>query len=580
MLKNGVRIMATCLAFVLTGGAVLAVNPIKEAKFTQVINQVSVVKMPRMSTRRAKVKEVLKSPDLVQTGLDSMAELLALDKTITRIGANTVFSFESGRDINLKQGSILFHTPHGKGGGTIKSGGASATVLGTTIMVVATEDGGFKTIVLEGKAQIRLPNGDFRILKAGQLGFVLPGSKHFGPVLDINLAKLVKGAGLVNGFRTELGSIERVNKAVERQARLLASGEAKDTGMLVGRKATRDQVEVISASAMEQAVLAVDALQRARVTDAVGDVVALSPEHLFTGVEVDPLTGLPVTSVSFVARKLRLDGPKVDLNAFAKGGYDSFTYLAAEELNITGSVKFKGKSKKKSKKKKSKNSTSSYFQLALASEGSVNIAQGARLEAEGIDELAISSVDSLNLNNVGIQNDGGEVHAQSRGAVRLSNGSHVSGLDGVTLIGDRLVLTDSRVESVDGGAHLHGMTGDVDLNSSTVSSSLTVVKAGRDLTGSRVSFAGSKLVAQAARDFSIDGMQVDGSSLSFVANEMLTVRNSQLVNLQQVSMSARTLVLESIDFPGGSTVRLESEVGLLAPRPNTGYPVMPGFVNF
>ena len=69
----------------------------------------------------ASVNELVKAPDLVRTGPQSRAELTAADQTVTRIGANTVFSFEpTGRDINLEKGNVLFHSPAGKGGGTIR----------------------------------------------------------------------------------------------------------------------------------------------------------------------------------------------------------------------------------------------------------------------------------------------------------------------------------------------------------------------------------------------------------------------------------------------------------------------------
>jgi len=62
--------------------------------------------------------------------------LVAQDETVTRVGANTIFSFDpANRTIDLKQGSLLFHSPHGKGGGTIHTGSATASVLGTTLIV-------------------------------------------------------------------------------------------------------------------------------------------------------------------------------------------------------------------------------------------------------------------------------------------------------------------------------------------------------------------------------------------------------------------------------------------------------------
>jgi hypothetical protein len=203
-----------------------------ESTFTEIVKEVNVVSGADKAVTPARVESLFKAPDLVRTGADSRAELTAPDQTITRVGASTVFSFEPiGRNLRLEKGSVLFHSPAGKGGGTIKAGGASAAVLGTTIVVVATAEGGFKFIVLEGKGKATLPNGKSATLKAGQLVFVLPGDKGFSPVLDINLGKLVVGSQLVGGFSHELPSLALIKAAIEKQNGDLAKGRATDTGI-------------------------------------------------------------------------------------------------------------------------------------------------------------------------------------------------------------------------------------------------------------------------------------------------------------------------------------------------------------
>src|SRR2546423_6120380 len=133
--------------------------PLTESTVTEIIKEVNLLPAGAAASP-AKLKDVVKAPDRVRTGAESRTELTAPDDTITRIGANTVFSFEAkDRVLNLEKGSLLFHSPKGAGGGTIKSGGASAAVLGTTLMVVATTNGGFKVIVLEGQGRVTLPNG-------------------------------------------------------------------------------------------------------------------------------------------------------------------------------------------------------------------------------------------------------------------------------------------------------------------------------------------------------------------------------------------------------------------------------------
>lgn len=227
------------LTTLLAGGISLHAAPLTQSTFTEVIKEVSVVPAATKAAAPAQVSEVVKAPDLVRTGPASRAELTAPDDTLTRIGANTVFSFEpAGRNIDLQQGSVLFHSPAGKGGGSIRSGGASAAVLGTTIIVAATDGGGFKVIVLEHKAKVTLPGGKSVTLNEGQLVFVLPGQTGFGPVLDINLGKLVDGSLLVNGFSHPLPSEGKIHAAVQKQDHELSTGRAKDTGMTADNAAT------------------------------------------------------------------------------------------------------------------------------------------------------------------------------------------------------------------------------------------------------------------------------------------------------------------------------------------------------
>src|SRR2546430_10598355 len=162
--------------------------PLTESTVTETIKEVNLLPAGAAAASQAKLKEVVKAPDRVRTGAESRTELTAPDNTITRIGANTVFSFEAkDRVLNLEKGSLLFHSPKGAGGGTIKSGGASAAVLGTTLMVAATANGGFKVIVLEGQGRVTLPNGKRASLNAGQMVFVLSDGAGFSHRLDLNL---------------------------------------------------------------------------------------------------------------------------------------------------------------------------------------------------------------------------------------------------------------------------------------------------------------------------------------------------------------------------------------------------------
>lgn len=218
-----------CAALALVNFSAVAA-PLTENTFTEIIREVNTLSAAGNPTT-AKLNDLLKSPDRVRTGPESRAELTAPDNTLTRVGANTVFCFsDSGRTLNLDRGNLLFHSPKGQGGGTIKSGGASAAVLGTTLIVSATTDGEFKVIMLEGSGSVTLPNGKTVTLKAGQMVFVAAGGTEFSRVMDINLEKLVAGSLLVNGFNHPLPSAPLIQDAVRKQHSLIALGGAVDSG--------------------------------------------------------------------------------------------------------------------------------------------------------------------------------------------------------------------------------------------------------------------------------------------------------------------------------------------------------------
>lgn len=220
------------IGMVLPFGLAGLADPLTQSTFTEIINDVGTVSVAG-NTTPASVSEVVQAPERVRTGPQSRAELVAPDQTITRVGADTIFSFaDNGRTLNLEQGNVLFHPPKGLGGGTIQSGGAAAAVLGTTIIVSATPSGGFKVILLEGSGTVTLPNGTSATLNAGQLVFVLPGGT-LSPVLTINLGRLVGGSLLVNGFPDKLSSLPLIEAAILKQNKLLKSGKAVDTGLPV-----------------------------------------------------------------------------------------------------------------------------------------------------------------------------------------------------------------------------------------------------------------------------------------------------------------------------------------------------------
>ena len=208
--------------------------PIQNLKFTDVVKDVKILNVATKAETTAKVGDVLVPPNVIKTGADSRAELVAEDQTVTRVGANTIFSVEANsRDVNIAKGSVLFHSPAGKGGGNIKSAGATASVLGTTLIVGANQAGGFKVMLLEGKGQVSGAGGGGTKLTAGQMSFAMPGQAPSQP-LNFELKGQVSGSKLVGGFSKPLASIAKIEAAVSVQQAKIASGDMASTGLMIG----------------------------------------------------------------------------------------------------------------------------------------------------------------------------------------------------------------------------------------------------------------------------------------------------------------------------------------------------------
>jgi hypothetical protein len=209
--------------------------PIDHAKITEVVNNVAVLDPEVMKAKPARADELFRAPQIMKTGAESRSEMVGDDQTITRVGANTLFSFEPReRLINLRQGSVLFQSPTGKGGGTIRTASATASVLGTTIIVATTKGGGFKLLVLEGTAQLRMPNGTHAIVHGGQMIFVPPKGKEPGPVVNFLLETEVDSGRLVYGFRRPLPSWAKIKKQIIEQEEQIAAGRLRVPGVVLG----------------------------------------------------------------------------------------------------------------------------------------------------------------------------------------------------------------------------------------------------------------------------------------------------------------------------------------------------------
>ncbi|MBT8043322.1 MAG: FecR family protein [Verrucomicrobiae bacterium] len=210
---------------------------LQSAKVTTKVNDVRLYQ-PQKSGRQAKVGDRVSGHTSVQTGRRSRAELTFQDQTVTRLGANSTFSFRRGsRDINLNQGSILLQVPKSAGGATIRTATVTAAITGTTLMMEYNRSKWVKLITLEGTVALKLGDkgskagifGGPRKVKvpAGKMIIMRPDGEIITKPVDVDLKRLL-ATSILAGNKTfgplSAEARRHIAEAIGRQEKLKRKG--------------------------------------------------------------------------------------------------------------------------------------------------------------------------------------------------------------------------------------------------------------------------------------------------------------------------------------------------------------------
>ncbi|HEY4282044.1 MAG TPA: FecR domain-containing protein [Chthoniobacterales bacterium] len=155
---------------------------------------------PAAGDRRAQLDDIIRDDLALTTGIKSRSELLFQDKTLSRLGPESYFSFKTGtRDMTLQRGTLLLQVPKGIGGATIHTAAVTAAITGTTILIEYRPQKSLKVLVLEGS--LRLSNGRFGdslLLTPGKMVIMPPNAKRIPDPVTVDLKKVVNTSNLVN----------------------------------------------------------------------------------------------------------------------------------------------------------------------------------------------------------------------------------------------------------------------------------------------------------------------------------------------------------------------------------------------
>src|SRR3954468_7607519 len=211
------RRLLTLIIALATGAGLLdsaTGQQLQQARVTQVINDVKL--LPNQAAPRpAAINDEIKQGTAVRTGTDSRTELTFSDLTITRLGANTVFSFKPGtRDLKLTSGAILIQVPPNAPEVKVSTAAVSAAISGGTAIFDAATG---KFMVLEGIGKV-WPTGHPELavtIHAGEMVWLTAGG-HVSEPEKFDVALVTETSLLITDF-APLPNLDLILQVIQQQ---------------------------------------------------------------------------------------------------------------------------------------------------------------------------------------------------------------------------------------------------------------------------------------------------------------------------------------------------------------------------
>ncbi len=161
----------------------------------------------------------------MRTGGDSRTELTFADLTITRLGANTIFSFNAGaRQIDLSSGAVLVQVPRNGAEVKVRTAAVTAAITGGTALLESGKGLPTKLLMLEGIGRF-YPNGHpelAAIVHGGEMVMMTVNGQITRPT-KFNAALVYKTSKLITSFPT-LPNADLILAVIAEQQTELAAG--------------------------------------------------------------------------------------------------------------------------------------------------------------------------------------------------------------------------------------------------------------------------------------------------------------------------------------------------------------------
>ena len=402
------RVSISVFACVIAAGVAAGAVQLKEARVTQIVKDVKLMGA-QGGQRSAAVSDAVREGNAVRTGTDSRAELTFADLTLTRLGANTIFTFNAGaREVDLAGGAVLLSVPRNGAAVKVITAAVTAAITGGTALFEYHKGMPAKLLVMEGKGEFcstKHPD-ECVTVHGGEMAMMTADGRIVQPT-KFNAKTVLKTSKLIVGF-PPLPNEDLIMEVINEQQAAASDGTSNPP---------KDPTNI---DTLSQATTAAGGSSKFGPPSA---ITAPNPYHITSGTQIntDPtITTNGVTNVGKIYRGAAQDGPLPNWlgstpSAFDSGGGGGFVNPNGQDLPLAAFL-FSGLQLDGDP---TVSNSSNYPILGFASQGGITSSpSGTAFTFGGVSEVALIALNgSIDLSGIAFANFGGLlVYARGAGS--------------------------------------------------------------------------------------------------------------------------------------------------------------------
>jgi hypothetical protein len=526
--------------------AVAEAAELRSARVTQIVNEVKLLP-GQAAARAAVVNDSISVGTAVRTGVDSRTELTFSDLTITRLGANTVFSFNGeARQIDLGSGAVLVQVPRNGAEAKVRTAAVTAAITGGTGLFESHKGLPTKLLMLEGIGRF-YPNGHpelAEIVHGGEMAMMTADGRITRPT-KFNAALVYKTSKLITSFPT-LPNADLILAVINQQQTELAGGSSTPP--------PDDSIDK-----RDQATAALPPSTGAPSKFGPPTVIAADPYQITSGtvINTDPMiTTNGITNFGKIYRGAAIDGPLPVWLGSSVSTFDNIDFInstgggfvspSADSLPIPAflflSLELDGDP--------TVSNASGSPTLGLVSQGAITTsAAGTAFTFGGMQQVALVTLNgSITLSGVSFANFG-ELFVYARGSSSdVTFDASVSNLSRVQLRAERFIEVGAPV-TVNGTISNHRGFKALAGSGITINSSITSTGGGITLQSLR----GITVSSTAQLQTLLDSMGTSGNIIILADNDT-TLEVSGTVQATQGEVDIRHNGATGITSLDGATI--------------------------